>query len=59
MTTHKAQGSEFDEVIYFMTKSQAWMLDRNNFYTGVTRAKKKVTVICDRKALAYAMRRPR
>lgn len=59
MTTHKAQGSEFEEVIYLMARNQAWMLDRNNFYTGVTRAKKKVTVICDRWALKYAMRRPR
>ena len=59
MTTHKAQGSEFDEVIYFMTRSQAYLLNRNNFYTGVTRAKRKVTVICDRFALSYSMRKPR
>ncbi|MCI0557497.1 MAG: AAA family ATPase [Nitrososphaera sp.] len=59
MTTHKAQGSEFETVIYFMSKSQAWMLNRNNFYTGVTRAKRKVLVICDRFALSYAMRRSR
>ncbi len=59
MTTHKAQGSEFETVIYIMSRSQAWMLNRNNFYTGVTRAKKKVLVISDRHALGYAMRRPR
>lgn len=59
MTTHKAQGSEFETVIYVMSKSQAWILNRNNFYTGVTRAKHKVLVITDRHALSYAMRRPR
>jgi exodeoxyribonuclease V alpha subunit len=59
MTTHKSQGSEFEEVIYVMNRSQAWMLNRNNFYTGVTRARHKVTVICDRYALSYSMRKPR
>lgn len=59
MTVHKAQGSEFDTIIYVMSRSQAWMLNRNNFYTGVTRARYHVTVITDRYALAYAMRRPR
>lgn len=59
MTTHKAQGSEFDSIIYVMSRSQAWMLNRNNFYTGITRAKKNVLVITDRHALSYAMRRPR
>jgi len=59
MTTHKAQGSEFDSIIYVMSRSQAWMLNRNNFYTGVTRARHHVTVICDRHALSYAMRRPK
>lgn len=59
MTTHKAQGSEFDSIIYFMNRSQAFMLNRNNFYTGVTRAKKKVTVICDQYAIKYSMRPPK
>lgn len=59
MTTHKAQGSEFDTVIYVMSRSQVWMLNRNNFYTGVTRAKQKVLVICDRQSMTAAMRRPR
>jgi hypothetical protein len=59
MTTHKSQGSEFDTVIYVMCKSHAWMLDRNNFYTAVTRAKHKVIVISDSKAIGYAMRKPR
>lgn len=59
MTTHKAQGSEFDEIIYLMSRAQAWMLDRNNFYTGVTRAKKKVTVITDAVAIQMAVRKRR
>lgn len=59
MTTHKAQGSEFQSIIYFMTRAQAFMLNRNNFYTGVTRAKHRVIVICDPHALKYSMRKPR
>lgn len=59
MTTHKAQGSEFDTIIYLMHGSMAWMLNRNNFYTGVTRAKKHVTVITERRAMGWAMKKPR
>lgn len=59
MTTHKAQGSEFDSIIYLMHRSMAWMLNRNNFYTGVTRARKHVTVITDKTAIGWAMKKPR
>ena len=60
VTTHKAQGSEFDTVVYLMTsKGQGgmWMCSRNNLYTGVTRAKKHVTIICDRKAMQVSLRK--
>lgn len=55
ITTHKAQGSEFDKVVLLMQKS--YVLDRSNFYTAVTRAKEQVTVICGPGALAVAMRK--
>lgn len=56
ITTHKAQGSEFDTIIYCMSRSQQWLLNKRNFYTAVTRAKKQVILITDRKAMNLSMR---
>jgi exodeoxyribonuclease V alpha subunit len=57
ITTHKAQGSEFDTVVYCMSKSQIWLLNKRNFYTAVTRAKRNVILITDRRAMSLSMRR--
>lgn len=57
ITTHKAQGSEFDTVIYCMMRGQSYLLNRRNFYTAVTRAKRQVIVITDRKAMGMSMRK--
>ena len=57
ITTHKSQGSEFDTVIYCMTKAAPRMLNRRNFYTAVTRAKHNVIVICDRMGMTSSMRK--
>jgi exodeoxyribonuclease V alpha subunit len=57
ITTHKAQGSEFDTVIYCMTRSAPYMLNRRNFYTAVTRAKHQVFIVCDAPAMGKAMRK--
>jgi exodeoxyribonuclease V alpha subunit len=57
VTTHKAQGSEFDSIVYCMTGGQAYLLNKRNFYTAVTRARKLVVVITDRRAMSYSMRR--
>jgi exodeoxyribonuclease V alpha subunit len=57
ITTHKSQGSEFETIIYCMSKSQVWLLNKRNFYTAVTRAKKNVVLITDRRAMALSMRR--
>lgn len=57
ITTHKAQGSEFDTVVYCMSSASAFLLNRNNFYTAVTRARHKVVVICDRRGMAMSLRR--
>lgn len=43
VTTHKAQGSEFDRVLLLLNRS--FVLNRANFYTAVTRAKNKVWCI--------------
>lgn len=57
VTTHKAQGSEFDHIVYCISRSAPYLLNRRNFYTAVTRARKGVTVIADRRAMSLAMRR--
>lgn len=57
VTTHKAQGSEFDTVIYCIAKGQWYLLNRRNFYTAVTRAKKRVIVIAEPAAMGGALRK--
>jgi exodeoxyribonuclease V alpha subunit len=57
LTTHKCQGSEFDRVLYCITGSRAYVLNRRNFYTAVTRAKHHVMTVCDNKALQYSLLR--
>lgn len=59
VTTHKAQGSEFDTVIYCMSQRAPYLLDRRNFYTAVTRAKNQVIIITDRRAMSLAVYRNR
>jgi len=44
VTIHKSQGSEWDIVMMPMVKAFSIQLVRNLFYTGVTRAKRKVLV---------------
>jgi exodeoxyribonuclease V alpha subunit len=57
ITTHKSQGSEFDTVVYCMSRAAPRLLNRRNFYTAVTRAKHNVVVICDRMAMTQSMRK--
>lgn len=57
ITTHKSQGSEFATVVYCMSRGQAFMLNRRNFYTAVTRAKQNVILITDRRAMHLSLRR--
>jgi exodeoxyribonuclease V alpha subunit len=55
ITTHKAQGSEYQNVIYIMNKSAMFNLNRKNFYTAVSRARKTVHVITDMKSMSVAL----
>lgn len=59
VTTHKAQGSEFDEVAYIINKSHDYSLNHNNFYTAITRARKRVHVIADQKGMWIALQPPK
>jgi exodeoxyribonuclease V alpha subunit len=56
MTIHKSQGNEFKAVIVPVTMSHYIMLQRNLFYTAVTRAREHLVLVGDMKALAVALR---
>ena len=45
ITVHKSQGSEFPVVIMPMYPAPGMLLNRNLFYTGVTRARKLVVLV--------------
>jgi exodeoxyribonuclease V alpha subunit len=55
-TIHKAQGSEYPAVVIPLTTQHYAMLARNLLYTGVTRGKRLVVLVGQRKALAIAVR---
>jgi exodeoxyribonuclease V alpha subunit len=55
ITVHKSQGSEFDTILLPITRSQGRMLQRNLFYTAVTRARKKVWLLGDSEAVLRAI----
>ncbi len=54
ISIHKAQGSEFDVVIIPIVKGYNKMLYQKLIYTAVTRAKKKLYLVGDFKALELA-----
>jgi exodeoxyribonuclease V alpha subunit len=54
-TIHKSQGSEYPAVVIPLTTQHYPMLQRNLVYTGVTRGKRLVVLIGQRKALAIAV----
>ena len=51
ITIHKSQGSEFDTVIIPAIAGPSIILTRNLIYTAVTRAKKMVVIVGDKKYL--------
>lgn len=55
-TIHKSQGSEYPAVIIPLTMQSFTMLKRNLVYTAITRGKKLVIVIGQKKALAIAVK---
>ena len=56
ITIHKSQGSEFPVVVTPLAMQHYMLLQRNLVYTGVTRGKKLVVLIGQRKALAMAVK---
>jgi exodeoxyribonuclease V alpha subunit len=55
-TVHSAQGSEYDEVIFFARGRGSEFLNRKLLYTGASRAKKRITVIGRRDELESVVR---
>ena len=55
-TIHKAQGSEYPAVVIPLVTQHYTMLARNLLYTGVTRGKRLVVLVGQRRALAIAVR---
>jgi len=56
ISIHKSQGSEYPAVIIPLTMQHYTLLKRNLIYTGLTRGKKLVILIGQKKALAIALR---
>jgi exodeoxyribonuclease V alpha subunit len=59
VTIHKSQGSEFPAVVIPTATQHYMLLQRNLIYTGITRGKKLVVLIGQKKALAIAVRNDR
>ena len=56
VTIHKAQGSEFPAVVIPVAMQHFLLLQRNLIYTGITRAKRLLVLVGQRKALGLAVR---
>ena len=55
ITIHKSQGSEFPAVIIPLAAEQYILLQRNLIYTGITRGKKLVVLVGEKRALEMAV----
>jgi exodeoxyribonuclease V alpha subunit len=55
-TIHKSQGSEYPAVVIALLSEQAIMLQRNLLYTAITRGRKLVVLVGQKRAIAMAVR---
>ena len=58
MTIHRSQGSQWQEVMIVLPKVPSPILTCELVYTGVTRAKKKATIVADTAILSDALSNP-
>lgn len=57
MTIHKTQGSEFDHVAIVLPKqAEHQLLSRELLYTGITRAKTKITIASNKQTWQFAVK---
>lgn len=47
LTIHKSQGSEWQKVFLFLHNSHATMLSRELIYTGITRSRHSLYIVCE------------
>jgi len=59
ITIHKSQGSEFPAVVVPLAMQHYLLLQRNLVYTAMTRGRRLVVLVGQRKALAMAVRNDR
>ena len=52
MTVHRSQGGEYPAIVFPLTMQHSHMLQRNLFYTAITRAKQLVVLVGEPRALA-------
>jgi len=55
VSVHKAQGSEYEMLLMVLLPTHSIMLNRELFYTAVTRAKKKIFLISDPETVSRAI----
>lgn len=56
MTVHKSQGSEFDHTVLVLPQNHVPVVTRELIYTGITRAKKQLTLFTDLALMARAIK---
>jgi exodeoxyribonuclease V alpha subunit len=59
VTVHKSQGSEFPAIVAPVCMQHYRMLARDLIYTGITRGRRLVVVVGQKKALGIAVRNDR
>jgi exodeoxyribonuclease V alpha subunit len=59
ITIHKSQGSEFPAMVVPLAMQHYLLLQRNLVYTAMTRGKRLVVLVGQKKALAIAVRNDR
>ena len=57
LSVHKAQGSEFDEVLFVLPDEDTPMLSRELLYTAVSRARRAVRLVGPKEVLLAALGR--
>jgi exodeoxyribonuclease V alpha subunit len=57
ITVHRAQGSEYAEVVVIMPPSDSRLATRELLYTALTRAKRRVLLVASEEALRAAVHR--
>lgn len=57
LSIHKAQGSEFDEVLVVLPQEDAPLLTRELLYTAISRARSRVRIVGPKKVLLSALAR--